>query len=206
MPKRAAADHDHLSYRLRLDEGVAEMRPEHSYTGRLAICQAMRPLPPSKTWIKKRTRGGLVFYFAHPNAMLENSKRQRLRRTAERCGETPALPPPSFVWLPLEPSRHLWMTLEVLVGRTAQEAIEEALWSPISDDARDILKWWVGFVDDREVPLNYSVSKPTQRFARELANCETPDGLLVDYVGELVNDGSVDPVRRPELVEFPCLV
>ena len=110
------------------------------------------------------------------------------------------------MWIPLEPSRHLWVTLPVPRGATAQEAVNEALWSPITEDVRGVLKWWVEFLDDAKVPLQYSTSKETQRFARDLLSGEPPSGLLVDYIGELVNDGTVDKCRQPELSEFPCLL
>lgn len=212
MPKRAAPDHDPMHYRLLISahQRVPRLAVEETYRGRLAICEPIRVLTPGGVKLKKGTRALTVFYFAHADAIVEHQERCIQRRKLSLCGEKPELPPPSFVWIPLDPAHHLWVTLPVRPGLTHREAVDEALWSPISDDVRDVLTWWVNFVSDDEVPLNYSVGKETQRFARDLVSGEgrdePPSGLLVHYIGELANDGSVHRERRPELYEFPCLV
>ena len=206
MPKPAAPDHNHFHYRLRLGRAEPGTMPESTYRGRLRISQPMRSTPPANTWMRKRTRGLIVFYFSHLAASEEHRQRRKQRRKLEHCGEKPELPPPSFVWIPLEPSRHLWVTLPVPDGMTHQEAVKEALWSPITEDVRTALEWWVNFIDDKELPLNYSTAMQTQRFARDLLSGAPPSGLLIEYIGDLVNDGSVDHCRQPELSEFPCLI
>lgn len=191
----------YTEFRIRLAAPKALTLPSSAYDGPFYATQ-VRALPASGKWLRKKTRGLLVFYFTSPEAILESRLRKK-RARAQRDGADD-LPPPAHVYIPLEPGGMLWMTLPVPPETTAQQAVTDALWRPISADAIEILKWYACFLDDMDLPLNLTTAEPTQRFVRDYNGADTM-GNLIEYTGMLHNDGSTHPLRKPEH-SFPCLI
>lgn len=158
--------------------------------------------------MRRKTRGLLVFYFTSADAVAESRLTKKRERVCERTGDALPTRPPGHAYVPLEPGGSLWMTVPVPHKSTLQQAVSDALWRPISDEAKEILKWYASFLDDMELPLNMTTAEPTQRFvedynARSLTN--VPMGNLIEYTGDLQNDGTTHPLRRPDH-PFPCIV
>jgi hypothetical protein len=207
----------HYSQRLLL--GVAEpiRFPHHAFRGKFIPSAPVRMPPPENAWTTKKTRGLLVFFFTSHSAAAEHRERRKQRRAMERREEVVELPPTSHVYIPLDPLKHVWMSIDVRQGMTHEEAIAEALWSPITAEAAAILDWFLCFLDDEVRSLDLTMPMPTQRFARDFLvysdayeaspeSAKLPNGLLRSYIGDLLNDGTLDTTRHPEHSELPCYV
>jgi len=198
---------DFMAYRMRLKRPKALSYPTESYFGTYHVDQ-IRALPKANHWLKKKTRGLLVFFFTSPEADEEDRNNRKRQRAAERSGERYEPIAPRFVYVPLEPGHALWVSIPIPLETTVENAIADALWRPISDEFVGILKWYTNFIDDLDLSLNYTVAEPTQQFVHDYndnVESNTPMGLLINYIGDLKNDGSAHPRRMPPH-GFPCIV
>jgi hypothetical protein len=196
-----------MQHRYKLDAPTAQRLPANSYNGSYTV-ESFLASPPVNTWLKKKTRGLRVFYFFPPEAAKIHRLQQKKVRLAERSGEESPETAPSYVYLPLDPGYMLWFAVEVPKDYTPTEAVTEALWSPISADATRALAWFVAFLDDPSLPMEYTLHENTRVFVRDYdrhVSSGEPMGVLHKYVGDLKNDGSVHKQRRPG-TNFPCVV
>ena len=196
---------DFMKYRMRLNSPNGLTSAARSYTGSFLVHQ-FRSLPVANQWLKKKTRGLLVFFFTSVEAAAESRATKQRQREAARAGECYAMPSPRHVYIPLEPGGMLWMS--VPVNSCIEETVTEALWYKIPDEAIEILKWYTNFLDDVQLPLNMTVHHTTQSFVHDynayLASGESM-GRLGKYTGMLKNDGGVHRLRSPDH-DFPCIV
>lgn len=198
---------EYFKFRIRLSSPNAHSLPASAYRGAFSVDQ-MRALPLAGEWMRRKTRGLLVFYFTSSEAVEASRMIKKRERACQRAGEAPPTRPQGHVYVPLEPGGSLWMTIPVPPESTPEQAVSDALWRPISDEAKEILKWYASLLDDTELPLNLTTSEPTRRFVEDYntrSHTNAPLGNLIKYTGELQNDGTTHPLRRPEH-PFPCLV
>ena len=198
---------EYFKFRIRLSSPKALSLPSSAYSGAFSVGQ-VRALPLAGEWMRRKTRGLLVFYFTSAEAVAESRMIKKRERACQRTGDPPPTRLPGHVYVPIEPGGSLWMTVPVPHGSTPEQAVSDALWRPISEEAKEILQWYASFLDDVDLPLNFTTAEPTRRFvedynARSLT--KAPLGNLIDYTGDLQNDGTTHPLRRPEH-PFPCLV
>jgi hypothetical protein len=207
MSERKSEEPVFMQHRLKLSAPGAIHLPENSYSGPYAV-ESLLASPPPNTWMKKKTRALRVFYFFSHDASESYRLQQKKRRLCEINGDTAAAAVPSHVYIPLEPGYMLWFAIPVPPGYTSIEAVDEVIWSPISREAAEVLRWFTSFVNDPEIPKKLSLHEKTLAFLDDFKECcdnGAPMGVLQKYIPTLTNDGSVHKQRRP-LTAFPCVV
>ena len=188
--------------------------------------------PPINTWVSKKSRGLAVCFFSSEearafgtfeskaNSKTKNTKKRKVgnvdgeeaKGEAEAEGEAEGeAERKKFVYLPLEPGGHLWVSVRVLKGQSVQEAVEDVLWRPICEDFVRVLTWYVAYLDDHDLPLQFTLHPKTRRFVRDLKRSRDREAkenefrwcALREYV-EIKNDGSTHPNRTPSL-DLACV-
>ena len=197
-----------MQYRYKLGAPTASILPSNAYHGGCVV-ESYMASPPVSTWLKKKTRGLRVFYFLSEEAASFERLRCKKRRLLERAGKEPDPDEHArYFYLPLEPGQMVWLAFRVPTNATLQEAVTEALWTQIDKDAIEALEWFVRFIADPDIHLNYTLHECTKTFIKDL-ECRRESGQamghLERYIGPLKNDGSVHARRRPGR-EFPCVV
>ena len=198
-----------MQYRYKLSAPTAATLPSNAYNGNLSVESFIASAPVS-TWIRKKSRALRVFYFLSDQVVAANRLETKKRRLLEKAGEdTTTLPDdPSHFYLPLEPGQMVWLAFPVPSGATLEEAVTEALWSPISKDAALALHWFTTYLYDPEITLKYTLHESTVAFLYDYKrHCieGAPMGTLSSYIGPIQNDGSVHARRRPG-TSYPCVV
>jgi len=197
-----------MQYRYKLSAPTAATLPSNAYHGNLKVETFVASAPVS-TWIRKKSRALRVFYFLSEEVVQANRLETKKRRLLEKAGEDTTLPnDPSHFYLPLEPGQMLWLAFPVPSGATVEEAVTEALWSPISKEAALALRWFTTYLYDPEITPTYTLHESTATFLHDYKlHCieGTPMGMLSNYIGTIQNDGSVHARRRPG-TSYPCVV
>ena len=144
---------------------------------------------------KKKTRGRRLFYITPRRAVEDAEEAQRKRRKRRRLGEDTADADlfKGYLYIPLEPGRRLWAALKVPDGMSERDAIEEALWLPISPEFVDALAFFTRFLNDGTIPLEETVDPHTLDFFNDYQNAIKEDefkrkldlGVLAKYTGPL---------------------
>lgn len=148
-----------------------------------------------ESYQKKKTRGARLFYLTPRRAVEDAEEAQRKRRKRRRLGEDTADADlfKGYLYIPLEPGRRLWAALKVPDGMSEMDAIEEALWLPISPEFVDALAFFTRFLNDGTIPLEETVDSHTLDFFNDYQNAIKEDefkrkldlGVLAKYTGPL---------------------